>query len=285
MDFRVTLRFLRRLRDLIVEPIRAELARIQLVERESWRAMLLAADRYSDTRCLTRRGYRCFSQNDEDGMIDEVFRRIGTSNRFFVEFGVETGVENNTLALLLAGWRGLWIEADPAFIDRLRVDFATALSTQQLTLVGDLVTAENIESLFAQAAIPNEPDLLSIDIDGNDFWVWKAISKVRPRVVVIEYNASLGRSARVVQEYSPRSRWDGTVAFGASLAALTDLAAEKGYSLVGCGLTGVNAFFVRNDCLDDRFLSPYTADQHYEPPRYGPGGAGHAPRWVDLRRL
>jgi hypothetical protein len=67
------------------------------------------------------------------------------------------------------------------------------------------------------------------------------------------------------------------------LGALTDLAATKGYSLVGCGLTGVNAFFVRDDCVGARFLAPFTAEQHYEPPRYGAGGAGHAPRWFAFK--
>ena len=170
-------------------------------------AQLAVSERYADPRCLTH-GYRCTSQNDEDGIIDEIFRRIGTTNRQFVEFGVETGVENNTLALLLAGWSGLWIEADAAAVANIRVNLREPLDAERLRVVQAFVTAEIIEELLVRGAVPPEPDLLSIDIDGNDYWVWKAIDKVRPRVVMIEYNASLGRTARVpavtTKRFSPR---------------------------------------------------------------------------------
>jgi hypothetical protein len=275
-------------RNFVIDPLLASLARgegslarIEHSVRAAHLAALATSERYADARCLTRHGYRSTSQNDEDGIIEEIFRRIGTTNRRFVEFGVETGVENNTLALLLAGWRGLWIEGDPAAQREIRKGFGDALSDGLLDLKGSMVTAENIEALLEHAHVPEEPDLLSIDIDGNDYWVWKAIRRFRPRVVVIEYNATLGRTARSVLPYDPAARWDGTIRFGASLSALEDLGREKGYGLVGCGLTGVNAFFVREDCLGDRlFLEPFTAEQHFEPPRFGATGAGHPARWV-----
>ena len=107
--------------------------------------------------------------------------------------------------------------------------------------------AENVEELFAQAGVPPEPDVLSIDVDGNDYWIWKAISRYRPRLVVIEYNGSLDPTARRVMPYRPGYRWDHTSGYGASLGALEDLAVEKGYRLVHTELAGVNAFFVRED--------------------------------------
>jgi hypothetical protein len=269
-----------RMRDILVEPLQAPLDRMESSAARSRLANIANEERYADPKCLTRRGYRCFSQFDEDGLIDETFRRIGTTSRSFVEFGVGDGLENNTFALLLAGWSGLWIEADPAQQERIRSGFAVPLETRQLTLAGEFVTAENIEALPARGGMPEEPDLASIDIDGNDYWVWKAMRRFRPRVVVIEYNASLGRTASVVRPYDPRACWDGSSGTGASLSALEALGRDKGYSLVGCTIAGVNAFFVRSDLVGSRFLEPFTAEMHYEPPRFGSPLAGHPPRWA-----
>jgi len=268
-----------RMRDILVEPLQAPLDRMEVSASRSRLANIANADRYADPRRLTRRGYRCFSQFDEDGLLDEIFRRIGTTCRFFIEFGVGDGLENNTVALLLAGWRGLWIEADSALQERIRRGFAAPLEAGQLTLAGEFVTAENIEELLAGGGVPEEPDLISIDIDGNDYWVWKAMDRFRPRVVVIEYNASLGRTAQVVSPYDPRGCWDGTTGFGASLSALEALGREKGYALVGCSVAGVNALFVRSDLVGSHFLEPFTSETHYEPPRFGCPHAGHPPRW------
>ena len=269
-----------RMRDILVEPLKAPLDRMEAAAARSRLAAVAAAERYADPRCLTRRGYRCFSQFDEDGLLDEIFRRIGTTSRTFVEFGVGDGLENNTVALLMAGWRGLWIEADAGHQERIRSGFADAIDSGQLTLAGEFVTAENIEELLARGRLPEEPDLASIDIDGNDYWVWKAMRRCRPRVVVIEYNASLGRTARIVRPYDPGAVWDGTTGAGASLAALEALGRDKGYALVGCSVAGVNAFFVRSDLVGSHFLEPFTSELHYEPPRYGCPHSGHPPRWA-----
>ena len=268
-----------RVRDLFVQPVYDRLDRIGGRLERIHADVFRESHRYSDPRCLTRHGYRCFSQNDEDGIIDEIFQRIGSTTRTFVEFGVENGTENNTLALLTAGWRGTWIEASAAHAARIRNQFRDAIAEGKLTFVQEFVSVSNVEALFVAAGVPGDLDLLSIDIDRNDYWVWQAVRSFRPRVVVIEYNASLGRSARAVVPYDPVATWDGSSYFGASLAALEALGREKGYALVGCNVTGVNAFFVRADCVRDHFLAPYTAAVHYEPPRYGPTGAGHPVRW------
>jgi hypothetical protein len=125
----------------LLEPFQANLKRIDVSVRAVHLAQLKAAARYAEPRCLTRHGYRSFSQNEEDGVIDEIFRRIGTTNRFFVELGVETGVENNTLALLLGGWRGLWIEADPVHHEGILAQFRAAVVAGQLSVERALVTA------------------------------------------------------------------------------------------------------------------------------------------------
>lgn len=131
------------------------------------------------------------------------------------------------------------------------------------------INAENIEDLFMEMHVPSEFDFLSIDIDRNDYWVWRAIQRYRPRVVAIEYNATLGPMAPVTLPYNPLATWDGySNYFGASLKAMEILGAEKGYALVGCNYTGVTAFFVRHDLLGSHFLPPFTAENHYERARF-----------------
>jgi len=225
-------------------------------------------ERWADPRCLVRHGYRVYSQNDEDGMLDEVFRRIGETSRTFVEFGVGDGMENNTLYRLLRGWRGAWIEADAQRHAVITDRCARLISADVLRCKQAFITAENIENLFAELDVPREFDLLSIDIDGNDYWVWRAIERYQPRVVVIEYNAGFGPSAEWVLEYDPKFAWGGTRNVGASLKSLELLGAQKGYRLVGCNLKGINAIFVRADLVDDKFAGPFTAEAQYEPPRY-----------------
>ena len=229
---------------------------------------------------LVRHGYKVYSQNDEDGIIAEIFRRIGTTRRSFVEFGVETGVECNTAKLLVEGWRGLWIEANPASAAAMRDNFSPFLADRSLTLLESLVTAENINGLLESGGATGEIDLLSIDIDYNDYWVWQAIEVVRPRLVVIEYNATFRPPMSVVVPYQPDAGWDGSNFCGASLEALVRLGTQKGYRIVGCSIAGVNAFFVRADLCADHFVEPATAAEHYEPPRhyFYMLPSGHRPR-------
>lgn len=228
----------------------------------------MAKPRHADPKRLLRYGFKLYSQNDEDGIIQEVFRRIGTTARTFVEFGVETGAECNTAKLLIEGWRGLWIEAKADNADAIRRRFAPFLQDGRLTLTQDLVTAENIDTLITAGGLAGEIDLVGIDIDYNDYWVWKAITAVRPRVVVVEYNASLRPPQSLTVPYDPHESWDGSNFYGASLEALVRLGADKGYRIVGCSIAGVNAFFVRADLCGNRFLEPATAAEHYEPPRH-----------------
>src|SRR3954464_13126019 len=165
-------------------------AMVQMSLHRFW-AETLAQPRYADRKRLLRHGFKVYSQHDEDGIIQEIFRRIGTSNRTFVEFGVETGVECNTVKLLIEGWRGLWIEVNAQACKGISSTFEMFLQDRRLTLKQSLVTAENINTLIRSGGVDGEIDLLSIDIDFNDYWVGKAIEIVKPRVVVIEYKAGL----------------------------------------------------------------------------------------------
>lgn len=236
---------------------------------------LLSQPKYQDSLRLTRFEAKVYSQNGEDGIIAEIFNRIGTTNKYFVEFGSADGTENNSVFLLSQGWSGLWLDGDKDAIARVHEHFAPEIKARRLTADASFITAENIEQLFSSRSVPKDLDLLSIDIDRNDYHVWKAIGAYRPRVVVIEYNAIFSPGIEWVVDYKADAWWDGTANFGASLSALETLGRLKGYSLVGCTVAGVNAFFVRNDVLQNKFCAPYTARNHYEPTRYWMTWGGH----------
>jgi len=226
---------------------------------------LIRSEPYSAPKRLERYGFRSFSQNDEDGILQEILRRIGAANRTFVEFGVQDGLQTNTRLLLYQGWRGFWIEADRAACARIQSGFGGEITAGQLQVHNSLVTTEKISGLIDSADV-GEIDVLSIDIDGNDYWIWDAI-QLKPRVVIIEYNARFHPPTKWVMQYNPKHRWNYSDYHGASLESLDLLARKKGYSLVGCCLAGVNAFFVRNDLVQDQF-EPSQVSALYNPPRY-----------------
>ncbi len=228
----------------------------------------LAKPRNRHPKRLLAFGAKAYSQGDEDGIIAEIFRRIGIESRVFVEFGVQNGIECNSLKLLLEGWRGLWLEGREDDVRQIETTHKPWLDSDRLRVRTAFITAENIDGLIAGQIHGPAVDLLSIDVDFNDYWIWQAIESIRPRVVMIEYNPVWLPPISVVVPYSPEGRWSGNNYFGASLEALVKLAAVKGYRLVGCGFTGANAFFVRDDLCGEHFLEPATAAEHYEPARY-----------------
>jgi hypothetical protein len=233
---------------------------------------ILSDPEHRDSKKLSRYEYKVWSQNGEDGIIAEIFRRIGATNRYFVEFGASNGLENNTALLVRQGWSGLWMDADTASVKIAKENFRSEIEGGKLTVLETFITAENIEDLFRQARVPEEIDLMSIDIDRNDYYVWEKITNYRPRVVIIEYNAVAPSTMSWVVPYDPKAfgwaKFGNLPHNGASLKALEELGAKKGYSLVGCDLCGVNAFFVRNDLLGTHFAEPYTAENHHEPFRF-----------------
>ena len=197
---------------------------------------------------LTGAELRVFSQNGEDGVLQALLARVGVSSRRFVEFGAETGREGNCVFLAdVLGWTGLFMEADPSSFARLSTKYRDLPGVQTLQAG---VTPANINALLTESGMTGEIDVLSIDIDGHDYWVWKAISAVSARVVVIEYNAHVRYPDRQVQPLDEVDPWNGTDFYGASLGALEHLADDLGYALVHTELAGVNAFFVRADLAE-----------------------------------
>jgi hypothetical protein len=242
-----------------------------IAQLDDTRRALLATERLADPRRLAGYGYRVHSQTDEDGILCEIFRRIGDGNRTFVELGASDGIENNTRFLLDQGWRGGWVEGSARKAEAARKRFADAVKEKRLAVALAYLTAKNVDETVKRV-VPvsgSELDLLSIDLDGNDYYLLDAIRCVTPRVIVAEYNAKFPADVAWVMEYNEAHTWDGSDYFGASLKAFETLLAPRGYRLVGCGLAGTNGFFVREHLAKDPpFCAPFTAENHYEPVRY-----------------
>lgn len=207
--------------------------------------------------------FRAFSQWGEDGIIQHLLRRVPISRPIFVEFGVENYVESNTRFLLTNNrWSGLVIDGSAQNIDYIKRD--TIYWATNLKAECSFITKDNINELLSRNGVTGDIGLLSVDIDGNDYWVWQAIDVVSPRIVVSEYSSQFGPTALVTTPYSADFVRDSAhfskVYYGASISALNALAMQKGYSLVAANSAGNNVFFVRNDLLGDmKVLTPQQA--------------------------
>jgi hypothetical protein len=229
---------------------------------------IFAQPRHRDPKCLIPFGAKVYSQCDEDGILAEIFRRIGTTNKTFVEFGIGNGLENNTLALLFDQWKGLWIEASDESVKKIKTNFAPVIHSGRLKIVESFITKDNIDRLISDNIPQREIDLLSVDIDGNDYYVLNAINSISPRVIVMEYNAKMRPPIWFCMDYNDSHAFGANDCYGASLTFLESKLRERGYLLVGCNLSGANAFFVRSELVGDSFLEPYTAEHHYQPARF-----------------
>lgn len=200
--------------------------------------------------------FRCHSQNGEDGILLYIFALIGTTNRRVVEICAGDGIQCNAANLLVNhGWTGLLLDGDAELVARGRTFYSNCLNTcvQPPTFVNAWITAEGVNGLVDSHGFSGPIDLLSLDVDGNDYWIWKALDRVTPRVVVLEFNAGCGPDVSVTMSYQPDFRLDYTVQpyrCGASLSAFVRLARAKGYRLIGVQSRGFNAFFVRQGIGD-----------------------------------
>ena len=198
--------------------------------------------------------FQVFSQFGDDGILQYLIHHTNPTVKKFIEFGVEDYSEANTRFLLMNdNWSGLIMDGNAQGLSALRKD--EIYWRYDLTAVGAFITCENANSLFLENGVSGEIGLLSIDIDGNDYWIWKAINVVNPVLVVIEYNSVFGAEHAVTIPYDPtfnRTKAHySNLYWGASLKALCQLAESKGYSFVGCNSAGNNAHFVRKDRVGD----------------------------------
>lgn len=201
---------------------------------------------------LTRYEAKVFSQFGEDGVIAELIRRVGAPGRYFVEFGTEDGQETNCRALAeFHGWSGLFMEGDPEKAQQLNDLWSShdAVRTRQA-----LVYPDNFNALLDEENVPVEPDIVSIDVDSFEYFLWGALER-RPRIMVLEYNGQLPLDRAVSVPYDKDFAWNGQDDYnGSSLGALEKQAAEKGYRLVHTTSNGVNAFFVREDLWNEELF-------------------------------
>jgi hypothetical protein len=197
---------------------------------------------------ILARRFRLWSQNEEDGIILALFEHAGITNRRFVEIGSGRSGGNAAMLAQECGWSGLMIDCVPEAIDSLRARFS---HNPGVVGTAAFVTPDNVNELLTQHGFTGEVDLLSIDIDSYDYWVLEALSVCTPRLLVVEYNANFGPTRAVtIPKDQPLSGMPKEYR-GASLAALVKAARRKGYRLVVCDPTGVNAFFLRSDVAPD----------------------------------
>jgi hypothetical protein len=199
---------------------------------------------------LLRHGEKFYSQNDEDGILLEICRRIGLAASTFLEFGVGNGLENNTLILLMSEWRGAWVGGQD-------LQFAIPKECRKLTFSKSWITVENAFQLYTEAARRlgiDAFDLLSVDMDGNDLHILQELLRhsLHPSIVIVEYNGKFPPPIRFTVAYNPQHTFDETDYCGASLQSFVDLLEPAGYDLVACNITGLNAFFV-----DRRFAAAF----------------------------
>jgi len=210
--------------------------------------------RQTSAATLEEAEFRVFSQWGEDGIIQHLIRRVPIERRVFVEFGVENYVESNTRFLLTNNqWSGLVMDGSPENIAYIKQDVIYWASNLKAECA--FIDKDNINQLLRANGITGDIGLLSVDIDGNDYWVWQAIDAVSPRIVICEYSSQFGPDAEVTTPYDPAfvrgQAHHSRIYYGASISALSALAARKGYSLVAGNRAGNNVFFVRDDVLGD----------------------------------
>lgn len=195
--------------------------------------------------------FQVFSQFGDDGIIQWLINYLDIPNKTFVEFGVEKYTESNTRFLLFNNkWRGLVIDGEQLNINYIKNDVVSYFFN--LESITSFITKDNINQLIKSRNFDKDLGLLSIDIDGNDYWVWQSLENITPVIVISEYNAEFGLNPWTIP-YKEDFVWDkvnNMYYWGASLTSLCDLADQKGYSFIGCNSQGNNAYFIRNDKMN-----------------------------------
>jgi hypothetical protein len=221
-------------------------------------------EKKNDSENINDHELKIFSQFGEDGIINYLTKKIEIKDKTFIEFGVEDYEEANTRFLLEArNWKGLIFDSSIKNINKIkRKDYYWKFN---LIAEKEFITAENINEIIRSKFNNEEIGLMSIDVDGNDYWIWKSLEIVKPKIIVIEYNARFGSDKSVVVPYNKNFNrivaHYSSIYFGASLKALNNLAKTKDYSLIGTNLNGNNAFFVCNSELEKIKIKKKTPEE------------------------
>ena len=209
--------------------------------------------------------HQTFSQNGEDGILREILRRIKIQKGFFVEIGSGDGLENNTRLLLETGWEGVWIDGSEDCCSLAGKVNQKFVDNGKIKIRNSLVTAENVNQLMSNLNVPKVIDVLSLDVDLNTYHVWEKLDKTSAKVAIVEYNGFFPADSDWIAEYDPNGWWDGGFNMGAALKPLKELGRKKGYRLVGCDLSGANAFFVQEELANSHFPDTPNLNILFEP--------------------
>lgn len=236
-------------------------------------------------------GFKVYSADDIDGMLLYIFSIIGTTNKRSVEMCAGDGIECNTSNLIVNhGWHGLLFDGNADLVANGKEFYRLNKSTKHWPpqFVHAWITRDNVNELIAGQGFAGDIDLLSIDMDGVDYWIWEAMSSLNPRVVVAEYQDIIAHDRALTVPYAdtftasdyPMTR--GLPNFcGASLLALSRLGSSKGYRLVGVSRSGIDAIFVRND-LGAEFFPEVTVSACLDHPKSAWGRESRFPTVADL---
>lgn len=214
--------------------------------------------------------FKVFSQWGEDGIIQHLTKSIEIKNKTFIEFGVEDFFESNCRFLLMKDdWKGFVMDGSSNSIQRLKQSYF--YWKHHIDAVDAFITKDNINDLLAKSGFAEDLGILSVDLDGNDYYILEAIENFKPRILICEYNPVFGGTRKITIPYQPDFYRTNThysnLYWGASLAAMTYLANKKGYALVGTNTAGNNAFYVRKDLLNDK-VEVLSVETAYSPSNY-----------------
>lgn len=257
-------RWMRPFMPTIGEALAAPSIKQALIDQEIRALLADVRERTPDNPAL--RGFKVYSQVDEDGIIEHIFARIGEDARSFIELGCGDGSENNTHYLALKGWKGVWVDGSARNIGK--IGEVIALDSPRLLVEKMFITRDNISASAKRwmNRLACSLDLLSLDIDGNDAAVLEQFLEVeQPRVLVVEYNGKFPPPLKLSVAYDPAHGWSGDDYYGSSLQVFVDQLRGK-YRLVACGLSGANAYFVRVDLAGA--FSDYPTGQLFAPARH-----------------
>ena len=235
------------------------------IQQQHFRQILRKSRLESGIIFPTAYEHQTFSQNGEDGILREILRRIKIEKGFFVEIGSGDGLENNTRLLLETGWEGVWIDGGEDCCSLAGKVNQKFVDNGKIKIRNSLVTAENVNRLMSDLKVPKVIDVLSLDVDLNTYHVWEKLDKTSAKVAIVEYNGFFPADSDWIAEYDPNGWWDGGFNMGAALKPLEELGRKKGYRLVGCDLSGANAFFIKEELANSHFHDTPNLNALFQP--------------------
>lgn len=215
-------------------------------------------------------GFKVYSQNDEDGIIDSIFKDIGTTNKLFCEIGIGNCIENNTHYLVLKDWKGLWVDCEKKYLNKLN---NLIKNNNKLETYINKVDGKNINSIFLKSKIINtnnikEIDFFSIDIDSYDLDCLNSLEVISPRLICIEYNSKFRSDLEINIKKKNKYIWQYDDYFGSSLMSIYRVMRDKKYNLIATNITGSNAFFVKENLYEKCKTKNQSIDDLYTPPNF-----------------